>query len=222
MDPSGLIVTAWDKKHCTAEEIDLLQQYTEDWIMGNSNQKDIAASKAEEIRAKYRTDGEYAVGDGNTGINGVQYSTNWYLGDNTVSNSQKQMLDFFAYTGTGLSSEVNVFGFSAEAGVKTYYDLGNFASDMPTQTMSFSGQISLGNTVQIGGSLSGTINSGTGEHLYNDCFAGIRVGNQWVGVETNPLNEDYIVTFSLGGYIFVGGEIGVNLNMSELRRRYFN
>lgn len=57
-DPSGNVVTDWDKEHLTPEEQKKIEQYTREYIAGNYN----AHYKAEEIRNKYRKKGERGTG----------------------------------------------------------------------------------------------------------------------------------------------------------------
>ncbi len=45
-DPSGNVVSDWDKEHLTPEEQKKIEQYTREYIAGNHN----AHNKAEEIR----------------------------------------------------------------------------------------------------------------------------------------------------------------------------
>ena len=57
IDPSGNIVTDWDYDHLTADEIKKIEQYTREYIAGNT----YAHEKAEAIRNKYRKSTEYGT-----------------------------------------------------------------------------------------------------------------------------------------------------------------
>lgn len=61
-DPTGNVVTDWDKEHLTPEDQKKIEQYTREYIAGNYN----AHNKAEEIRNKYRKKREHGTNDGHT------------------------------------------------------------------------------------------------------------------------------------------------------------
>ena len=216
VDPSGLIVTAWDKLNCTDEEINLLRQYTSEWETGNVMQKENAAKKAEIIRAKYRKPGEHAMGDGNTGFNGVQYSTYYYLGDTDITASQKKAVDLTVNFGAGLGANIKVAGVGAEIGAAMYYDVDTMFSNVPLQTMSLTGEVQVSNMLKVGGEASGTINAITKRHLYNDAHLGLKAGKDFIGFETTPQNGDFIIDIAVGGYFIVGGEVILSINLSKI------
>jgi hypothetical protein len=64
INPTGHIVTAWDKEHCTPEEVERLEELTT--IAESGGNVTEAHSEAEGIREHYRDDDEYGTGDGNT------------------------------------------------------------------------------------------------------------------------------------------------------------
>ena len=70
-DPSGLIVTVWDKQHLTQSEIETLEHYTKDWDDANKVGDEYgmyrAHANAEDIRRKYRDINEITLGNGLTG-----------------------------------------------------------------------------------------------------------------------------------------------------------
>lgn len=70
-DPSGLIVTVWDKQHLTQSEIETLEHYTKDWDDANKVGDEYgmyrAHANAEDIRRKYRDLNEITLGNGLTG-----------------------------------------------------------------------------------------------------------------------------------------------------------
>ncbi len=69
-DPSGLVVTAWDREHLTTYEQGLLSAYTNDWNNAYANGDEAgmnqASLAAESLRAKYRTDNEITLDNGIT------------------------------------------------------------------------------------------------------------------------------------------------------------
>nr|WP_303740666.1 RHS repeat-associated core domain-containing protein [Lutispora saccharofermentans] len=91
-DPSGHIVTDWDKEHLSKAEQDLVQKYSDKWTEYNEKandpgltqkEKEKALEKrdeqhdsAEEIRKKHRNENEIGRGDGHT----VNKSTNEIVG----------------------------------------------------------------------------------------------------------------------------------------------
>ena len=79
-DPSGLIITGWDRAHLTFYELALLAIYTDTWMVDPE-----AHNKAEAIRNQYRTAAEYGTGDGNTGIFNMPYHSEHYSGDSELT-----------------------------------------------------------------------------------------------------------------------------------------
>ena len=69
-DPWGLVVSEWDKKHLTEEEIRDIENCTWIWEYGestnNQSLKDFAHEYAENIRNRHRADNEVGTGDGRT------------------------------------------------------------------------------------------------------------------------------------------------------------
>ena len=69
-DPSGLVVTAWDREHLTTYEQGLLSAYTNDWnnayASGDEAGMNQASLAAESLRAKYRTNNEITLDNGVT------------------------------------------------------------------------------------------------------------------------------------------------------------
>ena len=64
VDPSGLVVTDWDKAHCTKAELKQLEKNTEKWENGTPAEKVAAAASSREIREKYRTASDILHDDG--------------------------------------------------------------------------------------------------------------------------------------------------------------
>lgn len=65
-DPTGHVVSEWDRAHLTADEIKDLEKYTENWETGDSIAKAYAHAKAEALRNKYRNNNEIGSDDGYT------------------------------------------------------------------------------------------------------------------------------------------------------------
>jgi RHS repeat-associated protein len=216
IDPSGHIITSWDKLHCTADEIKLLDQYTKDWENG-----DIAAyNYAENIRNKYRTYEEYGIGDGNTGGRMGVYDTYLYFDNARISASPEvKAIDFSIKFGTGLEANIKVAGIGVEVGGKRYYDVTNALSSNPTESLQFSVMAQATEKIKIGGNITGTVNPVTQEHLKNQGFVGVKIGNTVFGWDNLPKNQDFSLDFSAGGYFGVGGEASFNINFSEIWRR---
>jgi hypothetical protein len=73
--------------------------------------------------------------------------------------------------------------------------------------------------LQVGSKVTGTIDARTCESLKNEGFAGVKIGDTTFGWNNLPQNEDFSLEFTAGGYLGVGGEVSVNINLSELWRR---
>ncbi len=223
-DPSGHIVTAWDKQHCTPEEIQMLEKATADWKLGNNTGNADLMSRAwntaEAIRNKYRTAGEYGGDDGNTWGTHGKYHTYLYTENTTISAApETKVVDFHVNYGMGLDAKFKVAGVGVEVGGKRYFDLTNVASNNATESMEFSILAQATNKVQVGGKITGTINAATREHLSSQGFVGIKIGNTTMGWDNLPNKSDLILDFSAGGYIGVGGEVNANINITEMWRR---
>jgi len=130
------------------------------------------------------------------------------------------VLNFRLSGGVGLGTEISFKGVgSVEIGGKMYYNFIDNTSDTLTQNLELSAIAQAGNKVRLGGTITGTIEAGTKNHLKNEGFAGISIGNFVLGWDDLPENEDFIISVSGGGYLIVGGEIELGFNVSELIRR---
>lgn len=76
-DPTGNVVTDWDKEHLTPEDQKKIEQYTREYIAGNYN----AHYKAEEIRNKYRKKRRTWDWDGNTTSTQIGFADKIYNSD---------------------------------------------------------------------------------------------------------------------------------------------
>ncbi len=66
VDPSGHIVTEWDREHLTSDELAQLKYMSNQWFEVSSKEQIVYASIAESIRSKYRQPFEYTTKDGIT------------------------------------------------------------------------------------------------------------------------------------------------------------
>ena len=225
-DPTGHVVTAWDKLHCTPDEIEIIEKATADWLIanatGNKSLMASAHSRAEAIRKKYRSNGEYGSADGNTWGKQGRYNTDLYFENQTISAvPQTKVIDFSVKYGVGLDVQLKVNGVGVEVGGKRYYDLTNVASVNATESLQFSLMAQATDKVQIGGSITGTIDATTREHLMNQGFAGIKIGNKVMGWDNLPKDKDFKFEYGVGAYLGAGGEVSVTINVSELWRRIY-
>jgi len=216
IDPSGHKVTSWDLKNCTEIEIDLLEKYTDQWriayLSGITSKMKEAHDKCEAIRNRHRASYEVGTGDGNT-----EYAK---IHSTTITAAPKtDVISFKVSGGTGLEAKLKIAGVGVEIGGKKYYDLSNVASDKPTESMEFSFMAQASNKLQVGSKVTGTIDARTCESLKNEGFAGVKIGDTTFGWNNLPQNEDFSLEFTAGGYLGVGGEVSVNINLSELWRR---
>ena len=71
-DPSGRAITQWDLEHCTPGEIDLLKQYTDNWVVaearGDTYGMSLWHNKATAIRKPYLETGQVVREDGQIGV----------------------------------------------------------------------------------------------------------------------------------------------------------
>ncbi len=227
VDPLGLIVTAWDKAHCTPEEITKLQEATIQWNQGklfrNKRMMNEAHLIAENIRNKYRENGEYGSSDGNTGKNGAMYHSDVYYENQTISGSKYNVpiLNFSVNYGVGAEANINLNGVKVVIGGKMYYDFTNVASNNPTQSLSFAAEVVATDKFSIGGSYTATIDPRTKQNLANQGYVGIKLGNKTFGFDSLPQKKDFVIELGGGVYIGAGGIATVRLIMSELFRRLF-
>ena len=81
-DPTGHVVTDWDKSHLTSDEIKDLEAIGNQWANADAQKKAELRSEADNLRAKYRDDDEFTDAFGYT-----QKSTNPSGGQNSHKNT---------------------------------------------------------------------------------------------------------------------------------------
>ncbi|MBR5236910.1 MAG: hypothetical protein IKW06_06045 [Clostridia bacterium] len=135
--------------------------------------------------------------------------------------ASKPIFTFHANYGTGLAAEVNIAGVGIEIGGKRYYDMTTAFANIPTESLQLSAEVKLTDNLRFGASYTGTINAMTKEHLKNEGYAGIKIGNKIYGLGGMSEN-DLVIVVGIGGYLGVGGDLELSVNFSEIKRRYFD
>ena len=90
IDPTGHVVTQWDRDHMSADDIAMLEQITNDWNSankaGDTDAKDLAHATAEALRDQYRNSNEVGSGCGYTYTVSGSTAT-MYSGDSSLISS---------------------------------------------------------------------------------------------------------------------------------------
>jgi len=89
--------------------------------------------------------------------------------------------------------------------------------------MQFSAAAQITDNIQAGASFTGTLDATTKEHLQNAGYVGIKIGDYvfgWDNIQNG--NGDIKISFNLEAYFAVGAGANVDINVSEIWRRYFN
>lgn len=57
--------------------------------------------------------------------------------------------------------------------------------------------------------------------LHEQDYAGVKVGNKVIRIDALSAGKDFVVSAGAGFYFGAGGEFSIEVNISELLRRYF-
>jgi hypothetical protein len=123
--------------------------------------------------------------------------------------------------GTGLAVEGKIAGVGVEIGGKKYYNITTLVTTgVLTESLDFSADASVAEELQVGGEITWTVEAHTRELLETQGFAGITVGDYVLGWADIPNSADFFIDlYSLGGYLGVGGEVNVSVNLSEVEKQ---
>lgn len=132
---------------------------------------------------------------------------------------KKQIIDFDINFGVGIYGEFNVAGVSIEVGGKSYYSLSDVAV-RPSITSEGSIQANLPSIFSAGAKGHIKIDTASGNLLEREGYAGIKIGEQVIGLDALTNGSDVIISLGAGAYLGVGGEIQCDINLSELFRNF--
>ena len=115
------------------------------------------------------------------------------------------------------------FGFGGKAGISdlsaTFTD-GTDSSGVVVRSLSFTAEVGVGKSLSIGITFNYNIDPNTGKALGSDYSVGINIGGKVIGFTSDTdSNGDIIVQIPVGGYLVVGGEVTLEINVSELYRQ---
>ncbi len=144
------------------------------------------------------------------------------LTENPINVETKDIFDGHINIGSGIGGKVSAFGVGAEVDAKRYYNVTTATNEGIQESLEFSAMVKAINKIQVGISASGTRDVSNGEVLGNQMFFGAKVGNVVLGWSNIPYDSDITVDFSIGGYVVIGAETGITINVSELYRRATN
>ncbi len=120
--------------------------------------------------------------------------------------------------GYGIATEVEVAGAKVEIGGKAYYSLDDIYIN-PSMTFEASVQAKLTNKISagIGGHIK--VDTYSGQKLEKARYAGVRIGDEILGLDEIVEGSDFILSAGAGLYLGAGGEAHLNINLSEAFRR---
>lgn len=118
-------------------------------------------------------------------------------------------------TGAGLAAKVGIGVVKAEVGVKMY----NSVSTSGTPTQNLQGGVQLNITNKAKAALEGSRTIESNGKTSGSGFAGLAVGDQKYGVGNSGTKGDVKLQFGVGAWVFAGGEINVDVNLSAATRK---
>ena len=196
-DPTGHIVSEWDRQNLTSSDQALIQIYTNIWIdanaAGNQSAMDAAHKAAEGIRNAARTANDKGTGDGNTTYNvnsGSKVQTASITGHSAVNNSGTIVtMNVSAGTTTvvnnsGKIGTVNNSGTVAQ--VNNSGTIGTINNSGTVGAVNNSGSIG---SVNNSGTIGTVSNSGSIGAISNSGTIGTISNSGWVG----PINTGGII-----------------------------
>lgn len=136
-------------------------------------------------------------------------------GNVTYSQKSTSIATVTVNTGTGLGAKVSVAGVKAEISAKSYNSVST--SGKPTQNLYTGANVSVTNKLQIAVEAERT-KEANGK-TSSSGFAGVAAGDRTYGVGSTNNKGDIKIEFGVGAYLVAGGEVNVEVNLSEIGRR---
>ncbi|REK52901.1 MAG: hypothetical protein C6W55_15070 [Thermobacillus sp.] len=136
-------------------------------------------------------------------------------GNVTYSQKSTSIATVTVNTGTGLGAKVSVAGVKAEISAKSYNSVST--SGKPTQNLYAGANVSVTNKLQIAVEAERT-KEANGK-TSSSGFAGVAAGDRTYGVGSTNNKGDIKIEFGVGAYLVAGGEVNVEVNLSEIGRR---
>ena len=245
VDLYGLYRTSWDEAHLTEEELELIDQYTNDWNMAkatfNPEGMKEAHNKAEEIRQRYRKFPEIGYSDGNTGtikgkypsVTPVDTSLGFYIEDTELKETpDPKIVEVNVNSGVGIYAKANINGVAVEGGFKATFDaIAQQASvmqdfDNSLRTFTASALVSLCRFLEAGVSYENQYLYEDGHSIGDSLMVGIQCNGVNVGYQGNAKDKnDIVIEIGAGAYLLIGADINLKINISRLIdviQNYFN
>jgi hypothetical protein len=118
-------------------------------------------------------------------------------------------------TGAGFAAKVGIGVVKAEVGVKMY----NSVSTSGTPTKNLQGGVQVNVTSKAKVALEGSRTIESNGKTSGSGFAGLAVGDQKYGVGNAGTKGDVKLQFGVGAWVFAGGEVNVDVNLSAAARK---
>ena len=153
------------------------------------------------------------------GLPYIQIVGQTYFPNTQLSAAPKiDIVTFDVNFGYGLYAQANISGVEVEIGGKAYYSLNDIYL-RPTMTFDASLQARL--TEKLSAGVEGYIKMDTysGEQLEKGGYAGVRIGNEVFGINSLVDGTDITLSAGAGIYLGAGGEVNININLSEAYRQ---
>lgn len=118
-------------------------------------------------------------------------------------------------TGAGFSAKVGLGVVKAEVGAKLYNSVST--SGKPTQNLQGGVQVNVTNKAKI--AIEGSRTKESNGKTSGSGFAGLAIGDQKYGVGNSGTKGDIKLQFGVGAWVFAGGEVNVDVNLSAAARK---
>lgn len=132
---------------------------------------------------------------------------------------REKIVDASVEFGLGFGTSTEIGAVKVEANAKAYYLFESCDMNDTTINIEASAQIGVTEKTKLGAALSSSVD--LDGNANPNAFLGLVVAGQSIGINSmSPTTRDTIFPIHLSTYLFVGGGLNLDINLSEIMRRF--